>query len=77
MIITTSNYKHVDIKALQQDMENAPLSVMNTCDDIEDAESTYSTLYKNIIRAHIPERKEKIRSKLLAVGHLSSVLEIA
>ena len=51
-IITTRNYKNVDIKALQQDMESAPWTVMNTFDDIDDAEYAFNTLYNNIISAH-------------------------
>ena len=64
-IITTRNYKLVDTKALQQDMENAPWSVINIFDDIDDAEYAFNILYNNIIKAHIPERKVKVRSNSL------------
>ena len=59
-IIITRNYKQVDTKALQQDMENAPWSVINIFDDIDDAAYAFNTLYNNIIKAHIPERKVKV-----------------
>ena len=38
---------------------------MNTFDDIDDAEYAFNTLYNNIIKAHIPERKVEIRSNSL------------
>ena len=34
-------------------------------DDIDDAEYAFNTSYNNIIKAHIPERKVKIRSNSL------------
>ena len=55
----------MDTKALQQDMENAPWSVMNIIDDIDDAEYPSNTVYNSIIKAHIPERKVKVRSNSL------------
>ena len=61
-IIITRNYKQVDTRALQQDMENAPWSVINIFDDIDDAEYAFNTLYNNIIKANIPEKKVKVRS---------------
>lgn len=64
-IIIAQNYKHVDTKALQQDMESCPWSVMNTFDDIDNAEYAFNTLYNNIIKVHIPEKKVKIRSNSL------------
>ena len=64
-IIITRNYKQVDTKALQQDMENAPWSVINIFDDIDDAAYAFNTLYNNIIKAHIPERKVKVWSNSL------------
>ena len=46
-------------------MENAPWSVINILDDIDDAEYAFNILYNNIIKAHIPERKVKVRSNSL------------
>ena len=40
-IITTRNYKLVDTKVLQQNMENALWSVMNIFNDIDDAEFAF------------------------------------
>ena len=64
-IIITRNYKQVDTKALQQNMENVPWSVINIFDDTDDAEYVFNTLYNNIIKAHILERKVKVRSNSL------------
>ena len=64
-IITTRNYKHVDIQPFQRDMEKTPWSVLNIFDDIDDVEYAFNTLYNNIIKALIPERKVKIRSNSL------------
>ena len=52
----------MDTRVLQQDMENAPWSVINIFDDIDDAEYAFNTLYNNIIKANIPEKKVKVRS---------------
>ena len=39
----------MDIQALQRDMENAPWSVLNIFDDIDDVEYAFNTLYNNMI----------------------------
>ena len=46
-------------------MENAPWSIVNAFDDIDDATRAFETFYKDIVRAHMPERKVNIRSKSL------------
>ena len=42
-------------------MENAPWSIVNAFDDMDDATRAFETFYKDIVRAHMPERKVKIR----------------
>ena len=64
-IISTRNYKLLDVRHLKSDFDQAPWHLTQLFDDIDDSVDTWQYLYNEIIHHHLPLRDVKIRAKSL------------
>ena len=63
--IMVKNYKDVEVKALQTDIQQIPWSVTSVFDDIEDTNSVWNDMYQAVLKGHVKTRKVKVRSNSL------------
>ena len=63
--IMVKNYKDVEVKALQTDIQQVPWSVTSVFDDIEDTNSVWNDMYQAVLKEHVKTRKVKVRSNSL------------
>ena len=64
-IISTRNYKSLDVRQLKSDFDQAPWHLTGLFDDIDDIVDTWQYLYNEILHHHLPLRNVKIRAKSL------------
>ena len=55
------HYDRCDVNELKDAVKNAPWSVMDTYDNVNDAQQYFSALLKNICTEHIPHRSITVR----------------
>ena len=64
-IISTRNYKSLDVRQLKSDFDQAPWHLTRLFDDIDDSVDTWQYLYNEILHHHLPLRNVKIRATSL------------
>ncbi len=53
------NYKNIDISKLEDDFNTAPWDICNVFDDVEDSVRTWDSLYKDIMKDHIKNARQR------------------
>ena len=64
-IISTRNYKSLDVRQLKSDFDQAPWHLTGLFDHIDDSVDTWQYLYNEILQHHLPLRNVKIRATSL------------
>lgn len=59
------NYRRLDKKSLQKDLQDVPWWVASLFDDIDDVTHAWELLFKDVLDTHIPTRTAKIRKESL------------
>lgn len=59
------NYRRLDKKSLQKDLQDVPWCVTSLFDDIDDVTHAWELLFKDVLDTHIPTRTAKIRKESL------------
>jgi len=65
-VISTRNYKSLDIKQLRSDFDQASWHITDLFDDIDDSVDAWQYLYNEMLHHHLPSRDVRIRDKSLS-----------
>lgn len=62
-LITVNDYKSINKKDLQYDLQSAPWDLIDMFDDVDDAVWCWESIFKEIFSGHLKQRKVKVSAK--------------